>query len=300
MPIGRRALMARPRPLESVVKPSRWTTRVSSLALALAAALAAGLPGTSLAQDVFDDDPPEGTALTANELEATGRTMESGKHLVSVLGRYRYGATDWFQVGTNGWEWIGGPNVNVGFTAYADDKHAISIEIDSMADYSFGTKTASANLIYSLGPAVGSRFNAGLAFSWQAIQSEVEVTFNDDVVPDPDPIDISGRIVGVPLHLGYDLAVNDVQMVRFWFNPYVYYASTSEADILTPPIFPYSGGVAYYRGYEQFRIGAGLTASNLGLDILRELEALALSAGEDVPAVPDVLPMPFIRLYWLL
>ena len=282
------------------MKPSRWTTRVLSSALCLAAALAAGLPGTSLAQDVFDDDPPEGTALTANELEATGRTMESGKHLVSVMGRYRYGATDWFQVGTNGWEWIGGPNVNLGFTAYADEKHAVSLEIDSMADYSFGTKTASANLIYSLGPAVGSRFNAGVAFSWQNIQSEVEVTFNDDVVPDPDPIDISGRIVGIPLHLGYDLAINDVQMVRFWFNPYVFYNSTSEADILTPPVFPYNGGVAYYRGYEKFRIGAGFTASNLGLDILRELEALALSAGEDVPAVPDVLPLPFFRLYWLL
>ena len=82
-------------------------------------------PSTGLAQDVFDDDPPEGTPLTAEELEATGRTMAQGKHLVSVLGRYRYGATDQIQVGTNGWEWIGGPNLNVGFEAYSDDKHAI-------------------------------------------------------------------------------------------------------------------------------------------------------------------------------
>ena len=282
------------------MKAFRSTVRALSSALVAAAALLAVAPGTGLAQDVFDDDPPEGTPLTAEELEATGRTMAQGKHLVSVLGRYRYGATDKVQVGTNGWEWIGGPNLNVGVEAYSDDKHAVALEVDSMVDYSFGTKTASANLIYSLGPSVGSRFNAGVAFSWQSIQSEVEVTFNDDVVPDPDPIDISGQIVGIPLHLGYDLAINDVQMVRFWFNPYVFYTSTSEADILTPPVFPYNSGIAYYRGYTKFRIAAGLTASNLGLDILRELEALALSANEDVPAVPDVLPLPFFRLYWLL
>jgi hypothetical protein len=272
--------------------PTRWSAPI------IAAVVAVVLPTVAGAQDVFDDDPPEGTPLSANELEATGRTMEAGKHLVSVMGRYRYGATDWFQVGTNGWEWIGGPNINLGFTPYADEKHAVSVEIESLADYSFGTKTTTANLIYSFGPAVGSRLNAGLAFSWQSISSEVEVQFKDGT--QIDPVDISGTIVGIPLHLGYDLAINDVQMVRFWFDPYVYYSSSSEAEILTDPVFPYNGGVAYYRGYKKFRIAAGLTASNLGLDILRELEALALDAGEDVPAVPDVLPLPFFRFYWLL
>ena len=147
---------------------------------------------------------------------------------------------------------------------------------------------------------MGSRFNTGIAFSWQSIESEVEITFNDDLIPDPDPVDISGRIIGVPLHFGYDLAISDQRLVRFWFNPYVFYTSSSEADLLKPPVFAYNSGVAYYHSLSRFRIAAGLTASNLGLDILRELEALALSAGEDIPAVPDVLPLPFLRLYWVL
>jgi|GEM_PF-3725224 len=275
---------------------SRWTALLPALVLATV------VPASALAQDVINDDPPEGTPLSGNELEATGRTMEAGKHLVSVAGRYRYGVTDWFQTGTNGWEWIGGPNVNLGFTPYADDKHAVAIEIDALTDYSFGTKTLTANAIYSLGPATGSRLNAGVAFSWQAVESEVEISWEEknSVVPEPDPIDISGTMVGIPLHVGYDLAINDVQMVRFWFNPYVYYAADSEADILESPIFPFNSGIAYYRGYDRFRIAAGATMSNLGLDIMRELEALALEAERDVPAVPDVLPLPFFRFYWLL
>jgi hypothetical protein len=227
--------------------------------------------------------------------------MEAGKHLVSVAGRYRYGVNEWFQVGTTGYEWMAGPNLNMGFTPYADDKHAISIEVDGLTDYRFGTKAATATAIYSLGPAVGSRFNFGVAFSWQDVDAEVEITWKekDAIVPEPDPVDISARFVGIPLHLGYDLAVNDVQMVRFWFNPYVYYTIDSEQD-LDKPIFPFSSGIAYYRGYDRFRVGAGATMSNLGLGILRELEALALDAERDIPVVPDLLPMPFLRLYWVL
>lgn len=277
------------------MKSSRWSSCLSALLVS------AMMPLGAAAQDMIDDDPPEGTPLSAHELEGTGRTMEAGKHQISLAGRYRYGATEWFQVGTTGYEWAAGPNVHMGFTAFADDKHALAVELEGLTDYRFGTKAGTATALYSLGPAVGSRLNLGLGFSWQDVQSEVEITWKekDAVVPEPDPIDISARFVGIPLHLGYDLALNDVQMVRFWFNPYVYYTIDSETD-LDKPIFPFNSGIAYYRGYEQFRIGAGATLNNLGLGLLRELEALALDAERDIPAVPDVLPMPFIRLYWML
>lgn len=277
------------------MKSSRWTVLLPALALG------AVVPTGALAQDLIGDDPVEGTPLSANELEGTGRTMESGKHLVSVLGRYRYGVSDWFQVGTTGYEWIAGPNVNLGFSPYAEDNHAVSIEIDALSDYSFGTQSVTTTALYSLGPAVGSRLNVGLGFSWQNVNSEVEIQWKeaDAVVPEPDPIDVSARYVGIPLHLGYDLAFNDVQMLRFWFNPYVYYNIDSEQD-LDRPVFPFNSGIAYYRGYDRFRIGVGATVSNLGLNILRELEALALDANQDIPPVPDVLPLPFVRLYWLL
>lgn len=274
---------------------TRWT------ALVCTATLAASMPSLALAQDVFDDDGPTGTALTANELEGTGRTMEAGKHLVSVMGRYRYGVTDWFQVGTTGIEWIlMGPSLNVGFTPYADDRHSISLELDGNAAYSFGTLVSSANLIYSLGDATGSRFNGGVAFSWQKIDAEVEITFDDPLAPKLDPVDVSGTLVGIPLHLGYDLAINDVQMVRFWFNPYLVYSAESDSDAFDPPPFAFNGGIAYYRGYDRFRLAAGATVTNLGLDNLRALEELALDAERDPIAVPDVLPLPFVRLYWLL
>jgi len=270
---------------------------VTFLSRTLVAATAVSLlPGLALAQDVIDDDPPEGTPITGNELEVTGRTMEKGKHLVSVFGRYRYGVTDWFQAGSNGLEWIAGPNVNVGFSPYADDKHSVSLEVDSAASYSFDTTTVTANLIYSYGDKTGSRINAGIAYGLQNIAAVVQPKSNDPSFPDPPALDLTTKITALPLHFGYDWAFNDVQMLRIWFSPYVIYQIDPEAEYAAP--FVFSSGVAYVRAYEKVRIIAGVAPTNAGVEQLRELEALALEWDADIPSVWDVLPMPYFRLYW--
>ncbi len=257
-----------------------------------------GLSGVAHAQDVVGGEPATGTPITANELEVTGRTMEKGKHLVSIAGRYRYGVTDWFQTGSTAYLWAAGPNANIGFTPFANDKHAVSLEIDGLADYSFSTRTVSANLIYSLGPAVGSRLNAGVAFSIQRLSSTVEPSSADPNFPDPPALDLSRRITSLPLHVGYDLAFSEVQVLRFWFDPYLMYSVDTDEDNVAP--FVFNSGVAFMRGYERVRVAGGVSISNAGVEVLRELEALALEWGAQPPTVPDVVPMPYIRLYWML
>jgi len=262
----------------------------------VAAAAVSLLPGLALAQDVIDDDPPDGTPITANELEVTGRTMEGGKHLVSVFGRYRYGVTDWFQAGTNGLEWVAGPNLNIGFTPYAADKHAVSIEVDSLVNYAFETHSVSANLIYSYGEQTGSRLNAGVAFSTQTIEGVISPKSSDPSFPDPPELDLSTKITSLPLHIGYDWAFSDVQMLRVWFSPYLMYQVTPDDEYVPP--FVFSSGIAYVRAYEKIRIIAGVAPTNANVELLRDLEALALEYDQDPPMVWDVLPMPYFRLYW--
>ena len=245
----------------------------AAAAVFVSAVLAVGLTRPALAQDVFDDDAPEGTPITGNELEATGRTLGQGSHTVSILGRYRYGATDWLQVGSTAYEWAAGPNLHVAFQPFANDQHAVSIEIDTLASYSFDTTFFGAMGMYSYGGETGSRLNAGIGVGLQSINGLVEPSSSDPNFPDPPALDLSRAVQSVPLHVGYDHAFNDVQMLRVWFTPYVVYSSVNTA---------------------------GATVTNAGVDILRELEALALEWDADPPVVPDVMPMPYLRLYWLL
>lgn len=270
----------------------------------LASAAVSLLSSTAMAQDVLGDDPPEGTPITGNELEVTGRTMESGKHLVSVFGRYRYGVTDWFQAGTKAFEWFGGPNANIGFTPYASDKHAVSVEVDTFVNYAFETNSVSANLIYSYGEKTGSRLNVGVAFNRQVIEGNITPKTTDPTFPDPPALDLSTEIQALPLHIGYDWSFNDQQMLRIWFSPYVMYSvSQLDSDLLEGveqdvPLLVFNSGIAYVRAYEKVRIIAGVAPTNVGIENLRLLEELALQFDADPPMVWDVLPMPYFRLYW--
>ena len=269
----------------------------------LASAAVSLLSSTALAQDVLRDDPPEGTPITGNELEVTGRTMEGGKHLVSVFGRYRYGVTDWFQAGTKAFEWLGGPNANIGFSPYASDKHAVSIEVDTFANYAFETNSVSANLIYSYGEKTGSRLNVGVAFNRQVIEGNITPKSSDPAFPDPPGLDLSTESLAIPLHIGYDWSFNDQQMLRVWFSPYAMYkVSQTENDVIevddSVPVLVFNSGIAYVRAYDKVRIIAGVAPTNVGIENLRLLEELALEYDGDPPMVWDVLPMPYFRLYW--
>jgi hypothetical protein len=236
-----------------------------------------------------------GPILQSGELDNTGDVLDKGTIQIYLLGRSRWALSDKVQLNIDLLRTILIGNAGLEWGVLDNDKYALSLEAGGEYSWDGSYKSGSFRVANTFTVREDDRFNLGLGVAW----TDLNRTFEAEVDPGTGTIDIIHKAggLGVPLSLSYDFVGSERHATRLDFN----------ADLMSPGNLGYfvgNTGVAYYYGWDHFRIGVGarihINEAREIQEILNEDSAFLEIRDQKPLDIPGFLPLPYLRLWWAI
>lgn len=207
----------------------------------------------------------DGTPLASGELEGTAQVLEEGQSQISLGTTYSRGVTEDLQLGTSIIGWLAGANVFGELQVLEQDSSALSV---SGSVYYLWRGAAGVSVVptYTLGAAGEDRVNLSAGVSY-----------------------VSSGGIGVPVNVSYDLVTSPQTTFRFRGQTDLGAAVAGSPGFLV--------GANWNHGWDHYRLALGLDVTRGGVDATTE-EAAAL-VNLDTSDLPPILPLPYIRMWWV-
>jgi hypothetical protein len=252
-------------------------------------------PAPASPERVVPAEESAGPILQSGELDATGHVLDQGTIQIYLLGRSRWALTDSLQLNVDLLRTILMGNAALEWGVLDNKKYALSLEAGGEYSWDGSYKSGSFRLANTFIVREDDRFNLGLGVSW----TDLNRTFEAQVDPGTGSIDIVHKAggLGLPLALSYDFVGSERHATRIDFN----------ADVMSPGNLGYfvgNTGVAYYYGWDHFRIGVGarihINEAREIQEILNEDSAFLEIRDQKALDIPGFLPLPYLRLWWAI
>ena len=263
------------------------------------------VPSVALAQDSTD-------TIASGEFDGTAHTLRKGEHQIHLNSTYKYGIVDGFQVGTNVGTWFllapelsdddteepgvmlaGAANVQLEGTVWDNENMALSVGSSANVFYKWENPYAVyLNVLYTLGAETSNRFNVGLSYGYRNDSFD----FDDSGAIDEWEVETFSEL---PIELSYDWVLKDGSTVRglFHTDPLAFGRLTGRNGDRNAGWFTVYGG--WHKGWEYYRLALGMMLTSRGISNVQEItDFMANYPKAPQFDTPNVMPLPYVRMWW--